>query len=112
MGNHSLLQGIFLTWRSDSLLLHWQAGSFTTEPPGKPFDPGISAKNPFWPTFSFQIVPWNPLVNEIPYRVICFSGLPLNFFFFIGLLFVLALESFHCYIVEVLNLLFCDHWLS
>ena len=35
-----------------------------------------------------------------------------NFFFFIGLLFVLALESFHCYIVEVLNLLFCDHWLS
>ena len=35
-----------------------------------------------------------------------------NFFFFIGLLFVLALESFHCYIVEVLNLLFCGHWLS
>ena len=34
-----LLQGIFLTQGSNqylSSLLHWQAGSFTTEPPGKP----------------------------------------------------------------------------
>ena len=39
MGCHVLLQKIFLTQGSIlSLfcLLHWQVGSFTTEPPGKP----------------------------------------------------------------------------
>ena len=36
MGCHSLLQGIFPTQGSNRHLLHWQAGSFITEPPGKP----------------------------------------------------------------------------
>ena len=36
MGCHSLLQGIFQTQGSNRHLLHWQAGSFITEPPGKP----------------------------------------------------------------------------
>ena len=35
MGCHFLLQGIFLTQGSNPRLLHWQAYSFTTEPPGK-----------------------------------------------------------------------------
>ena len=33
---HFLLQGIFMIQRSNLCLLHWQVGSFTTEPPGKP----------------------------------------------------------------------------
>ena len=36
MGCHFLLQGIFPTQGSNPHLLHWQADSFTTEPPGKP----------------------------------------------------------------------------
>ena len=36
MGSHSLLQGVFPTQGSNPCLLHWQADSFTTEPPGKP----------------------------------------------------------------------------
>ena len=36
VGCHFLLQGIFLTQRLNLHLLHWQAGTFTTEPPGKP----------------------------------------------------------------------------
>ena len=35
MGGHFLLQGIFPTQGSNPHLLHWQADSFTTEPPGK-----------------------------------------------------------------------------
>ena len=37
VGSHSLLQGIFLTQRSNLLLLNWQAGSLLSEPPGKEF---------------------------------------------------------------------------
>ena len=33
----SFSRGIFLTQGSNLCLLHWQAGSFTTKPPGKPF---------------------------------------------------------------------------
>ena len=36
MGSHSLLQEIFLTQGSDLGLLHWQADSLPSEPPGKP----------------------------------------------------------------------------
>ena len=32
---HFLLQGVFPTQGSNPCLLHWQADSFTTEPPGK-----------------------------------------------------------------------------
>ena len=32
-----LLQGIFLSQGLNPRLLHWQVGSLTTEPPGKPF---------------------------------------------------------------------------
>ena len=35
-GCHFLLQGIVPTQGSNPCLLHWQADSFTTEPPGKP----------------------------------------------------------------------------
>ena len=35
LGCHFLLQGIFPTQRFKPSLLHWQADSFTTEPPGK-----------------------------------------------------------------------------
>ena len=38
VGCHSLLHGIFLTWRSNPCLLHllqWQAGSLSLVPPGK-----------------------------------------------------------------------------
>ena len=34
---HFLLQGIFLTQGSNQRLLHWQADSLVTEPPGKPW---------------------------------------------------------------------------
>ena len=34
VGCHFLLQGIFPTQGSNLRLLHWQASSFTTEPPG------------------------------------------------------------------------------
>ena len=37
VGCHFFLQGIFPTQGSNWHLLHWQADSFTTEPPGKPF---------------------------------------------------------------------------
>ena len=33
---HFLLQGIFLTQGLNLSVLHWQVGSFTAEPPGKP----------------------------------------------------------------------------
>ena len=33
---HFLLQGIFQTQGLNLCLLHWQVGSFTTDPPGKP----------------------------------------------------------------------------
>ena len=36
MGCQALLQGIFLTQGSNPHLLHLQAGSLPTEPPGKP----------------------------------------------------------------------------
>ena len=36
VGHHFLLHGIFPTQGSNPGLLHWQADSFTTEPPGKP----------------------------------------------------------------------------
>ena len=36
VGCHALLQGIFLTLGSNSHLLHWQADSLLSEPPGKP----------------------------------------------------------------------------
>ena len=36
VGCHFLLQGIFLTRGLNLHLLHWQADSFTTAPPGKP----------------------------------------------------------------------------
>ena len=36
VGCHFLLQGIFLTLRSNPRLLHWQADSLPSEPPGKP----------------------------------------------------------------------------
>ena len=36
MGCHAFLQGIFLTQRSNPLLLHWQVGSLPLAPPGKP----------------------------------------------------------------------------
>ena len=36
VGCHFLLQGIFLTQGSNLHLLHWQVGSLSTEPPGKP----------------------------------------------------------------------------
>ena len=36
VGCHFLLQGTFPTQGSNPCLLHWQADSFTTEPPGKP----------------------------------------------------------------------------
>ena len=36
LGCHFLLQGIFPTQGSNPHLLHWQADSLTTEPPGKP----------------------------------------------------------------------------
>ena len=35
VGYHALLQGIFPTQGLNPRLLHWQADSFTTEPPGK-----------------------------------------------------------------------------
>ena len=35
VGCHFLFQGIFLIQRSNAHVLHWQAGSTTTEPPGK-----------------------------------------------------------------------------
>ena len=41
VGYHALLQGIFLTQRSNPCLLcllHWQAGSFPLAPPGKPLE--------------------------------------------------------------------------
>ena len=48
VGCHFLLQGIFLTQRSNPhllSLLHWQVGSFPTVPPGKSFlYPGILLK--------------------------------------------------------------------
>ena len=36
VGCHSLLQGIFLTQGSKLHLLHWQVGSMSLGPPGKP----------------------------------------------------------------------------
>ena len=36
VGCHALLQGIFPTQGSNPHLLHWQADSFPSEPPGKP----------------------------------------------------------------------------
>ena len=36
VGCHALLQGIFLTRGSNPHLLHWQADSLSSEPPGKP----------------------------------------------------------------------------
>ena len=36
VGSHFLLQWIFSTQRLNPGLLHWQADSFTTEPPEKP----------------------------------------------------------------------------
>ena len=36
VGRHFLLQEIFSIQGSNPHLLHWQADSFTTEPPGKP----------------------------------------------------------------------------
>ena len=42
VGCHALLQGIFLTWRSNPCLLglkHWQTGSLPLAPPGKPPPP-------------------------------------------------------------------------
>ena len=39
MGCHFLLQGIFWTQGQSLCLLHWQVGSFTAAPPGKPFSP-------------------------------------------------------------------------
>ena len=36
VGSHSLLQEIFLTQGLDLGLLHWQADSLLSEPPGKP----------------------------------------------------------------------------
>ena len=36
VGCHSLLQGIFLTQGSKLHLLHWQVGSLSLGPPGKP----------------------------------------------------------------------------
>ena len=36
VGCHALLQGIFPTQRSNPCLLHWQADSLPSEPPGKP----------------------------------------------------------------------------
>ena len=36
VGCHPLLQGIFLTQRSNSCLLHWQTDSLTAEPPRLP----------------------------------------------------------------------------
>ena len=41
VGSHFLLQGIFPTQGSNLLrLLHWQAGSLSSEPPGKPINSG------------------------------------------------------------------------
>ena len=43
---HFLLQGIFPSQRSKPRLLNWQAVFFTTEPPGKPWNPGNTGNIP------------------------------------------------------------------
>ena len=51
VGCHALLQGIFLTRRSDSrllCLLHFQAGSLPPAPPGKPNLPSSPPKMGVW----------------------------------------------------------------
>ena len=37
-GCHFLLQGVFLIYRWNPCLLHWQVNSFTAETPGKPIN--------------------------------------------------------------------------
>ena len=49
MGGHFLLQGIFPTQESNLGLLHWQADSLLSEPPGEPENCGPeigTSKNP------------------------------------------------------------------
>ena len=46
---HFLLQGIFLTRRSNLCLLHWQASSLPLPPPGKPQDFPQVPEFPFYP---------------------------------------------------------------
>ena len=64
VGCHSLLQGIFPTQRSNPCLLHLlhqQADSFTTSPPGKPLHSylspflGLDHSSPLSPSHSFRV---------------------------------------------------------
>ena len=70
VGCHALLQGIFLTQRSNlSLLclLHWQVGSLPLAPPGKPMFISTTAKQEWkrevrcitWPDSSESVRLWN-----------------------------------------------------
>ena len=45
VGDHSLLQGIFLTQGSNRCCLHWQVDSWPLAPPGKPSPIGWKALN-------------------------------------------------------------------
>ena len=97
-----LLQGIFLTQVSNQYLLsllHWQTGSFTTEPPGNPtcicskscLPPHLTdspltlcfrtSKKMMKPTNQLRAPPahWDQLPQEEPQCSPCLEGVPRNF---------------------------------
>ena len=67
-----LLQGIFSTHGSNPPLLHWQADSFTTLPPGKPVKSTDSNIRTVW---SMQTGVFFPRLLWIPFRGSVFLSL-------------------------------------